>query len=309
MSHPRVEGTVIVEGLIEGRVPARPQAAEDLGQWASSSDHPLRFQLRIDSGSFSLLPDNQPIPAARFSGRAEDAIADALAHLLSLFAPSERPRVFSTLRSLEYRPGKEVQTLYAVGPDGRIAVQQQEVSAKTEAPPAPLSPRERYTRIALGAVAAVALIAASALVVDYPRLYRSLTGQTALLQVTTDARAFDGYFTVGQPALTPDGEALILKLSRTPEYPRNDAQIDAAATRAATRASTLPAATRRSELALDALLRGYVRVEQFDKDGRFLTFSTERIAPLRDQDTLTLVIPLVTRNRQPILPARVVLTY
>ncbi len=288
--------------------PHPPRALERLQQFAAQS--PPRFNLRLDGPSFSLLADNTPLVVSQLKLRPEDIIVGALEELIRIFPPPERTGLSSTLRSVEYRPNQEIQTLYVFGPTGRVVVQQQTVASRTTPPAAPLTRRQRLERVAFGLVAAALVLVLSTFVIDYRGLYNSLMGAKTALNIPVENTAFSGYLTLDQPALSPDGRSLILHLHRTPAYPLTDAQVEAApATGPATRAATQPGGAVRIRLALDALARGYLRVEQFDEKNKFIASATLRIADLRTQPDVELTIPLNVYRGQPVTPHRIVITY
>src|SRR5215207_4149771 len=114
-------GTFMLDGLVQGPV---PPGADALERWvAQAAQASLRLSLEIDGSRFSLLADNTAMPTAR---TGKDGLAAAMTHaleaLLALY-PGGRATLYSTLRSREFRPGAEVQTLYAINGDGTVTAQ------------------------------------------------------------------------------------------------------------------------------------------------------------------------------------------
>ena len=303
----KLEGTLVLDGLVEGQATTTPGALERLQAFADQ--HPPRFNLRLDGPSFSLLADNTPLVVSELKQRPEDLIVGALEELVRIFPPPERMGLSSTLRSVEYRPNQEVQTLYVFGASGRVAVQQQTVAARTSAPAAPLTRRQRLERAAFGIVVAVLVLVLSTFIIDYRGLYRALLGSRTPLNIPVETATFSTYFTVDKPALSPDGRSLTLHFRRTAEFPLNDVQVENAATQAATQAGTQPGGSVRVRLTLDALARGYVRVDQFDDKGGYIAGESVRIADLRTQGSLDVTLPLEIVHGQPLAPHRIVITY
>ena len=117
----KIEGTVILDGLIEGRVPSDPDAERHLREWIDlARSMKLRFNLETDAGSFSLLADNSAVRAADLERGPAATVSELLTQLLTIFSPDEKPRVYSTLNSVEYGKGMETQTLYSIAPDGTV---------------------------------------------------------------------------------------------------------------------------------------------------------------------------------------------
>src|ERR1051325_3706328 len=136
----KTEGTLIIDGLIEGRLPALPAAEDKLRAWVNfARSAGLEFNLHLDGGSFSLLADNSPHLAKQFAPDPAEIICSAVAEMLKTIPPADRGKLSSTLRSIEYRPHQEVKTLYPITPDGAIDSRQRIVEAQTQPPPPPLS--------------------------------------------------------------------------------------------------------------------------------------------------------------------------
>jgi hypothetical protein len=76
-------------------------------------------------------------------------------------------QIFSTLRSREYRPNLEVQSIYLVIFPGQVKVERREVTAEVEPRPAPLSAKNQFGYL-LAAVGILALLGwASTSLVEY----------------------------------------------------------------------------------------------------------------------------------------------
>jgi len=60
----KTEGTIVLDGLIEGRLPDDPSIEDKLEQWLEFVGQlGLRFNLEVTGSSFSLLPDSTPVRA------------------------------------------------------------------------------------------------------------------------------------------------------------------------------------------------------------------------------------------------------
>ncbi len=300
----RVEGTLVLDGLIEGAVPRTDDGEALLRKWVqfAAASH-LHFSVEFEGPSFSILPDDRPIPVERIGGDPARRIRETLQELLKIF-PAGPPRgaVFSTLHSTEYRPHLEVQTLYVIQPDGTVDARQRTATARTVPPPRPLSLRQRLAMVAVGLVLAAALLGLSALFVDYGALLRGIDEGLHPFDAdgtTVENGPFTAYFTVDRVRPVGGGRAALLTLRRTPAFPTCPETID-----------DLLRAGRQSEsprdlLAAEALAQGYVRVELFGAHGQFVGFSLHRIAALRTDETVELLVPLPSDRRV----TRIVLTY
>jgi hypothetical protein len=298
----KIEGTVILDGLIQGKVPGLPGAEQRLRDWAqfARSAH-LAFNLEIAGGTFGFLADQTPIAASDLGHDSAETIKAALIELLKIFPPGERPAIFSTLRGVEYRKGEEVQTLYIVGPDGSVLARGRTVSAQTVAAEGPLSLRERAIHIAVGAILLVCLLMASSLFIDYRGIFTSLRNQLRPIDAAhfpVDASLFEPYFTVESKSASHTGPGLVLGLRRGPDFinPQILPTLRPATTQPDSDASRLVAA---------AVAAGYLRCEFFDEKNHFMGFVFIRIKPLRDTETMDLEIPFVGDHR----PSSVVISY
>lgn len=300
MNAEKLEGTLILDGLLEGRVPSDGGAAR-LREWVNfAASLGLRFSLEVEGQAFSLLADNRPIQVESLRSTPSKLVEDSLGELLKVFAPEERARLFSTLRSIEYRKGLEVQTLFVIGADGRIDVREEAVAAATKAPPRPLTGKEKLRLAAAGLGIAALIFAVSALFVDYGALWDTIRDAVVPMRaanVEVDAKRFESYFSVEEKKIGRGGRTMVLTLKRTDAFPGDDAAIERAMQKAGTSVS--------ARLALEALAKGYVRCEFFDRKNEFLGFAPGRIRKLRVEQIFDLSVPMPRRRR----PARIVITY
>ena len=222
----KIEGTIVLEGLVEGPVPPFPDAQEKLERWTQECGR-MEMKLQMDGGHFSVMPTNKAMPAASLGEDVSMAVADSLSELLRMFPPLERRQVFSTLRSVEWRRKLEVRTIYAVGPDGRIATQQERSPCDTVAPPQPLSPKEMLIRGGIGLLVAAAILGISALFIDYPKQWRRMTASVEPATVVVQPGAFAPFLKVEVTGLDRRNGVLLVTLSRGAAYPLSDAELDA----------------------------------------------------------------------------------
>ena len=170
------EGTVSLEGLIEGHLPPLPGSEDKLRQWVSTVRKlGLKFSLDTDGNRFSLLAVETPTSAEPLKPDPCESILNALNELMKIFPPEKRREVFSTLRSREYRQGVEVQTLYFVTGEGRFDIRRREVETDTTAPEAPLPVKHRLLYGLAGLAVVAAILALSSLVVPYGEIWERMT--------------------------------------------------------------------------------------------------------------------------------------
>ena len=91
------EGTLILEGLVEGRVPDSDEAEARLHEWVRfAATIRLRFSLEIDGSHFSLLPDDAAIETDALGPDPAERLRQALDQLLKVFPDTGRGAVLST---------------------------------------------------------------------------------------------------------------------------------------------------------------------------------------------------------------------
>ncbi len=214
-----LEDTYVLEGLVQGPLPTRDGARQKLELLGRQSPH-LSFE--IDGGQFSLLADEKAHDSRAFQPRPLTAvICDFLEQILQLLEPQDRVRVFSTLRSREYRPNTEQQTVYLVTPEGNISAQSRDTPAEVALRPLPAT-RKKKLLIAAASFGILALaVAVSTIFIDYKRLFgRAITNirGTNLSDITVDASALDGYLIVTATGINSTRGALELSLERGPRW-------------------------------------------------------------------------------------------
>ncbi|MBS3733697.1 MAG: hypothetical protein KGY99_02105 [Phycisphaerae bacterium] len=297
----QTEGTLVLDGLIEGSCEDLGDKEARLRQWTASAQmRGVTFHLETDGNTFSVLADATPIGTDGFSEAPDRAIADLIDELLAIFAADQRGGIFSTLRSREFRSGEEIQTLYAIGPDGATHTQQRVVDADTAPAEKPLTRTQKLRRIALAAGIAAVVLAVLALflpVGDWLRSARDRLMPYDVAALTVEAETFEPYFAVVERKTARGGRDLVLVVERGERFPPSDA---AAAELLAREDASPP-----ERLAAEAICRGYVRCERFDKDGTFMGHTMERIAGLRDEETIEIHLPIDPEHQL----ARVRITY
>jgi hypothetical protein len=295
-----VEGTFRIEGLLEGRLPHDPEVADHLEDWvAVARDVGLRFDLEIEVGSFNLLPDARPVDVQRVGGAPADTLLDLLNQLLDTFPEDERV-LTSTLHSTEVQAGRELQTIYAIGPTGRFERSDRTVSSVTRSPQRPLSRRQMLVRGGIGLGIALLLLIVASFFVEFRSVWNRCTTALSALDVDNieiDATRFKDYFTVEEKGWASRGRHIVLTLRRTGRFPTNDETLEALRAEADT--------TLRTRLTLEDIARGYVRCELYDPHGEFIAPVELRIADLRSAEIARAYVPIPSRVRL----GRVLLTH
>lgn len=292
----KIEGTLMLDGLVEGRLPSQPGAADKLRKWTEfARSAGLHMHLQIDGGTFNILADNQVMDAGQLGPDPVQVVSSALQEMLKIFPPGERGAVSSTLRSVEYRPGEETQTLYVIREDGKVEPQQRTARAITTPSRAPLGRRDRR-RLWLTTAGAVGLVALVLVMIVNPGILGRHDQPVRIdpQTVTLDAGRMGQYIQiVGLAAQPPDG--MVLTLRRTEHFPVDGAQLDE---------RWRSAESLSQRMAVEALARGYIRAELFSPDGTFYGQADLRIASLREAEQVPFRLP-APRERL----GRIVLTW
>ena len=281
-----VEGTIVLDGLIEGRLDDLPALAGKLEMWVQFMGQlGLRFTLDMSGSAFSILPENQPVSTAKLGGVPEEAIRQGVEQLVEVAPPEESQKVFSTLRSVETRKGEQVQAMYGVTPAGKVEVRTRTVEAQTVAPPEPIPTKERVKLAMFGLLAAIAIIGIAMLI---PPVRGKVVGLFSTMEsvdkedLTVSATPFQKYFTVEKKEVI-SSRTLVAVVKRTEAFPTSAAQLETAYTEAT---------TLHEKLAVEAIARGYVRIELIDSDGKPYGTFEMRIRDLAAKEEIEMHIPL-----------------
>ena len=287
-----VEGTFFVKGLIEGYL-GSTEVNNEIQKWVQKvSGLGLPFVLEIDGGKFSVLAESNILKTSSFTKSPSDLITFALNDLLEIFPLEKRSEVCSTIHSVEYLPKREIQTLYTVAPIGEIETKDRVLDADTVAPPEPLTLQKKIRIAITGLLIVMFTFALSAFFIDYRAMYRDFVDRavpvdTAKLKIHNDC--FKPFFTVEEVKKGKSTGSLVLTLKRTPDFPLTPKI-----------AGTILAADRNDvgkRLAVEAIIRGYIRCEYYDNENKFMKYAEMRIVPLFLSETVKIEIPLPENNR------------
>ncbi len=301
-----IEGTISLDGLIEGRLPGIEDAEEKLRSWTRFVEGVnLGFSLEVKGGSFSILADNAARTIDSIGPDPIQVISSAMKELIKLFPPPERQRVMSTVRSVEYRKGQERQTLYAFNAIGDVQTQQRNIDVETTPPPQPLTRREKI-RMAVSTLLILALMAGlSAFIVPWRSWFHSVKNDVAgfdASKIDVDASAFAPLIHVDSTEVRGNDLIVRLKVDRG-ALPAPQSTANPSTT---TNPTTIPSAPKPAPpAALDAWRLGYAHLEYFDEKGEFVSFMQIWLKGLWNKDTMEIRIPLSRERR----PGKIVITY
>ena len=267
MTAQKIEGTFFLDGLLEGPIfsPEDEPVIQRLVDQARSAG--LKFHLALDSGRFSVLADKQIAKLPYPQASADSIVKEMLEELVRNYSRQECSQLMSTLRSVEYLPMQEKQTLYAIVPDGTISVQQRTIQADTVAPAPPLDMRTRLKYLGIIAGIMIVLFAISTLFVPYRSLYRKVVHNLKPFQVQnvqTDATVYQNYFQIEVLEIEKgkDQDIIRIRCKIKPDFPDTKEKLNQAWNTAHD--------SLEDRLALEALARKNVRCELYGPENKYL---------------------------------------
>jgi hypothetical protein len=283
----KLEGTIALDGLVEGRGVDDPAVALKLRQWVDAiTKLGLEFDLSTAGNSFSLLPETRPVHSLALGDDPSEALRQMLDQLLELLPEEDRGFTSSTLRSIHFRPKEEVQSVYLLDGDSKFRIESRALDAETIAPPEPISTKERVRIAVFGLFLALAVMGIASLFIDFRGLVAELWGSVtpvAAEEIEVDNATFVDFIRVEEKTVNNRRGVLVLKLVRTDQFPLVPADFE----KAWEQATSL-----RKRLVVEAIEKGYVRLELFDKKNQFIRQQLLRIDDLRQKETFELAIPL-----------------
>ncbi|OHB75237.1 MAG: hypothetical protein A2Z34_07715 [Planctomycetes bacterium RBG_16_59_8] len=296
-------GTIVLDGLLEGPVPAGSDIPRKLEEWISfAKQNALAFSIEIEANRFSILPHTDPILTGKIVGDPQIHVKKLLQELLTVFPSDSRAKLFSTIRSVEYRSATKIETIYRVAPDGTIVPHEREVEWTPAPPLPPRSPVERF-RLYIPVLLIFLLLAIlSTFFVDYRSLWSDLAAivdPVKVDEIAVDSREIEIYILVRKKEMESGGSLLAIELQRTAQYPSTFDNYLAERERL-TREKKLSQA-----LILETILRGTITLEYYDSNGKLLSVLPLRIKELASRETFRCTIPINHRHR----PLKVKMTY
>ena len=221
------QNTYRLEGLIQAPLPPGPEGRVVIEKLtADFNRNGLRLTSLFDDSQFTLKAENVTRDTEEIHPLEVDLMVHhALEKLLAAYPPELRMQVFSTLRSREYRPSLEVQSVYLVIYPGQVKVERREVAAEVEPRPAPLSVKNQFAYIA-AAVGILALLGwASTSLVEYRDLGEkklSTIRGTRLEDLRVDDKSIHDFVRVVDVDLEkPPASFIVLTLRKGSKWPDN----------------------------------------------------------------------------------------
>jgi hypothetical protein len=260
----KIEGTFQLDGLLEGPVFSADDEniISDFVKEAMGAG--LKFHAAVDGGRFSLLADTEPVEIRPGGESADVRLVKCLNALLNSYSLEESIQLMSTLRSVEYIPGHEIQTLYGIKPDGTVAVNQRTVRADTIRPAQPLEWRHKLKLIFLLGVILCAAAGVSVFFVPYRDIAKRVIAKARPFKIQhlkIDAGPYGQFFEVEAVELDMDEDIIRIVCKVSESYPTTEDALNELWKSSADSVS--------QRLVVEALTRNCVRCEFFDRDGNF----------------------------------------
>ena len=299
MTAQKIEGTFFLDGLLEGPIfsPDDEAFIQRLIEQARSIG--LKLHLAMDTGRFSVLADKQIVKLPSPQVSADSIAKEMLEELVGNYSPEECAQLMSTLRSVEYLPHQEKQTLYAIVPDGTISVQHRTIQADTVPPVPPLDMRTRLKYLGIVAGIMIVLFAISTLFVPYRSLYRKVVHNLKPFQVQnvqTDATVYQNYFQIEAMEIEKGKDLIRIRCKIKPDFPDTKEKLNQAWNTAHD--------SIENRLALEALARKNIRCELYGSENKYLKLHTCRIYWDKEDKTLFYLYIPMDRNIE-----RMLITY
>ena len=274
----KIEGIITIDGMIEGKMTLTQDLVGKLQEWINfSSSLDFEFSLEMGSNSFNILAEKKQISVKKFGPDPAKKIMDTISELISVIPEEYKSRLFSTLRTIEYEPGLEIQTIYAILPDGKIECQTRTIKAKTTSFSHPVF-RKHMRPVITGVIVSLVLLFASSFFVNYSQLIKDFGN--SLSSVKTDSikinnELFSSFFFCEQIQWDEGREQIVLVLKRTDSF--------------FTAISNLKLSENENlekNLIIESITKGYIRCEIFNSEQIFLGFSFLRIKDLWQRDSI-----------------------
>lgn len=261
MTEPGIEGTFRLDGLLEGPLLSADDTAYLQEFVAQARQEHLSFSLTHQFNRFSLLGDNQAVTKPTSTHSIDTLVTQHLNRLLRHFPREDRGRLMSTVRSIEYKAGQAIHTLYTIGPQGEIQTEQRVVPTSTR-PPASVFARIQWL---VYASVLVLLLGASSVFIPYRSWIDSVIHPAPDFDcnsLTVTAPHFDALLDHVAVKYDPNQSAFVVTCLVKPSFPRTSEALNRAWL--STRTSLF------DRLTIEALARGQIRCQLLDDSGKLL---------------------------------------
>jgi hypothetical protein len=275
------EGTMQFNGIIQG-VMSSPDEKTQLNEWIDSAAQlGITFSPDFTQLHYNLMPASELVQVDKVGDPPEEVVGQVLEQLWTAMEPGDAFNLTSTLRSIRFADGEEIQTVYIFSLDGTISLEQQVLEATTDPQPQPLGGAALTWRFGIAAVLAVIVY----LLFQYTDIRDYLGGVSGgnkppvslKIKIESD---FDEYFSVDKISRVRQrntGEVIEFTLTRTEKYPESDEKID--------ELYKNPDNSLKTKLILESLQSGSVKYEFYDEEETVLGSGTFSVRKLMEEES------------------------
>ncbi len=277
----KIVGTIILDGIIEGKI-ENNKINSLLIEWIDfARSNNLKFYLETSGNSFSIPADNNPINLIDFKGDFKgdfsSLIKNVIEELVKIFPDNYKSKIFSTIRSTEYKQNLEIQSLYNISNNGLIDIRTREIETNTLEQEKPLTLKSKIIVSSFGVLVFIILILISSLFVDYKSFMTNLKKEVIPLNVENIIidNEFRNFLTIINIEKTTGN--LLITLKRSNNFPINDKDFDKL---------LLDKKSLKDKITIESIYKGYIIYEYFDDEGHFIFSDRIRISGLKDNNII-----------------------
>ncbi len=287
MANVKIEGTFYMEGLLEGPL-LSDDDAEIINAFVKQTEKAgLKFHAAINTGRFSLLANTEPLNAKSTGESADALIVKYLGEFLKNYSPKECVQLMSTLRSVEYIPGNEIQTIYCIKPDCTVAAEQRIVRTDTVSPAKPADLKHTIKIILPLIIVLCAGIGISAFFIPYRDIAQRIINDLAPFDpnnVTIDNELYKQFFRVEVLEADKNNGIIQIICMVSESFPKTEQELNNLWNSSNDSLS--------QKLVTETLARNCIRCVFYDSEGQFLG---QKICYMQwleeDKKTFGLIIP------------------
>lgn len=282
------EGTMLFNGIIQG-VMASPDEKSTLTEWReSAAELGIEFSSDFTQLHYNLMPASELIQADKVGDTPEDVVGQILEQLWTVMEPGDAFNLTSTLRSIRFTEGEEIQTVYIYSLDGTISLQQQVLEAATTPQSQPLGSTALIWRFGIATVLAVVIffLVRYTGIGGYLKGFSEASNQSVSTKIKVESD-FEDYFEVGEIDRVRDpqtGALLTFTLKRTEKYPTSDEEID--------ELYKDPENSLKTKLLLESLQSGSVKFELYGEENTSLQNGTFSVADLMEDESIVIRVKI-----------------
>ena len=264
MASVKTEGTFRLEGLLEGPILSSDDEEIINNLIKQAHEEGLIFHAAINNGRFSLLADTEPVNIKPTDKSPDLRVIKYLKDFLGNYSPRECINLMSTLRSVEYIPGNEIQTIYCIKPDCTVSAEQRIVRAETISPAQPIELKQTIKFAIPLILALCAGIGISAFFIPYRDIAKNIISDFTpfdVNNVTIDTENFSKFFQVETIEADETKEIIQIIFKVSESYPDTEQKLNYL--------WNSPEISLSQKLALEALARNNISCIFYDSDGKF----------------------------------------